>query len=105
LSGKYLDGATPDNSRKQLLGGSMGRETDAARSAIKGYVGIARRHGLDPSQMAIAFTLARPFTTASIIGASRMDQLKTAIDAAYVELSDEVMSQIADVHRAHPMPY
>ncbi|MBU1211629.1 MAG: aldo/keto reductase [Alphaproteobacteria bacterium] len=105
LSGKYLGGETPVGSRKALMGGGMSRETKMAVSATRAYVEIARRHGLDPSQMAIAFTLARPFTTASIIGASRMDQLKTAIDAGSLKLSDEVMGEIGAVHRRYPMPY
>lgn len=105
LSGKYLDGGAPENSRKELLGGTMSRETEAAKGAIRGYVDIAKRHGLDPSQMAIAFTLTRPFTTASIIGASRIDQLRIAIDAGSVTLSAEVMGEIGQVHRAYPAPY
>lgn len=105
LSGKYIDGDVPEGSRKELLGGQMSRETDAAVSAIGDYLEIANRHGLDPSQMAIAFTLARPFTTASIIGATDMDQLKTAIDAGTVKLSDEVMDEISLVHRKYPMPF
>ena len=105
LSGKYLDGSVPEGSRKAMMGGVMSRETKASVAATRAYVEIARRHGLDPSQMAIAFTLARPFTTASIIGASRMDQLATAIAAEAVELSDDVMAEIAAVHRAYPMPY
>jgi len=105
LSGKYIGGEVPEGSRKVLLGGKMSRETDAAISATKGYVDIAKRHGLDPSQMAIAFTLARPFTTASIIGATTMDQLKTAIDAGSVTLTDEVLGEISEMHRQYPMPY
>lgn len=105
LSGKYLAGETPEGSRKAFMGGNMSRETEMAVSATRAYVDIAKRHGLDPSQMAIAFTLARPFTTASIIGASRMDQLETAIDAISVRLPDEVMGEIAEVHRRFPMPY
>lgn len=104
LSGKYLDGGVPEGSRKSFMG-EMARETEKAIGATRAYVDIARRHGLDPCQMAIAFTLHRPFTTASIIGASRMDQLKTAIDADDVALSDEVLSEIAEVHRQFPMPY
>lgn len=105
LSGKYLDGQVPKGTRKAMMGGEMSRETDAAVAATRAYVDIAKRHGLDPSQMAIAFTLARPFTTASIIGASRMDQLATVIAADEVVLSDDVMAEISDVHRAYPMPY
>lgn len=105
LSGKYLSGKLPEGSRKAFMGGKMSRETKAAISATQRYVEIANRYGLDPSQMAIAFTLARPFTTSSIIGATTMEQLKTAIDAISVKLPDEVMDEIAEVHRGYPAPY
>ncbi len=105
LSGKYLGGDVPDGSRKAFLQGKMSRETDQAVSATRAYVDIANRHGLDPSQMAIGFTLERPFTTSSIIGARSMEQLKSAIDAGSVTLSEEVMNEISQVHRKHPMPF
>ncbi|MEQ8824370.1 MAG: aldo/keto reductase [Filomicrobium sp.] len=104
LSGKYLDGDVPKGSRKEFLDG-MTRETAMCVSATRAYVDLAKEHGLDPSQMAIAFTLARPFTTASIIGASRIDQLEIAVAAGDLKLSDEVLRGIAKIHRKYPVPY
>lgn len=106
LTGKYIADAVPEHSRKAMMGGgAMSRETKPAVAATRAYVDIAQRHGLDPAQMAIAFTLSRPFTTAAIIGASRLDQLETAIAADSIELSDDVMAEIASIHRAYPMVY
>jgi aryl-alcohol dehydrogenase-like predicted oxidoreductase len=34
-----------------------------------------------------------------------MEQLETALGAAEISLSDEVIRDIDQVHRAHPMPY
>ncbi len=104
LSGKYLDGDVPANSRKVLLDG-MSRENEQSNAATREYVELARAQGLDPCQMAIAFTLERPFTTASIIGASNMDQLKIAIDAGELKLSKDVLKGIARIHRKYPMPF
>ena len=54
--------------------------------------------------MAIGFVLSRPFVTAAIIGATTMDQLKTNIAAADVAMTDDILGDIARVHRAFPAP-
>src|SRR5262249_20581304 len=41
-------------------------------TAISAYIEVARRHGLDPAQMAIVFAASRPFVTSTIIGATTM---------------------------------
>ncbi len=104
LTGKYVDGARPEGSRATVNLDLGGRMQPLQEPAVKGYLDIARRHGLDPSQMALAFCLTRPFMTSVIIGATTTEQLKTDIAAAELKLSDEVMKDIAAVHRRHPMP-
>lgn len=104
LSGKYLDGGKPAGSRGSInrnIGGRLVPEQDAATRA---YVELAKAHGLDPSQMALAFCLTRPFMAAAIIGATSMEQLKLNIGSADITLSDEVMKAIAAIHRQYPMP-
>ena len=54
--------------------------------------------------MAIAFTLTRPFMTSSIIGATSTAQLATAIGAADITLSPEVLAGIDAIHRRYPRP-
>ncbi|KAF0677586.1 aldo/keto reductase [Profundibacterium mesophilum] len=105
LSGKYQGGACPDGSRMSLNGDLGGRKTDRVFPAIEAYLDIARRHGLDPVQMALAWTVTRPFHTVPILGATGMDQLETALGAASITLSGEVIEEIETAHKAHPMPY
>ena len=74
---------------------------------IDAFPGIEPFYGLgqlDAAQMALAFCLTRPFMMSAIIGATDMDQLKTDIAAADLTLSDEVMADIAKVHRQFPIP-
>ncbi|MCF1481986.1 MULTISPECIES: aldo/keto reductase [Rhizobium/Agrobacterium group] len=104
LSGKYLDGAKPAGSRGSINGDIGGRLTAHQEPATRAYLDLAKQHGLDPSQMALAFCLTRPFMASVIIGATSMDQLKTNIGAADVTLSDEVMKGIAAIYRQYPMP-
>ena len=105
LTGKYQGGAVPDGSRMTFVNDLGGRTTDRAFKATQAYLDIAARHGLDPAQMAIAWTLTRPFMTSSIFGATTMTQLDLALGAADITLSDEVLSEIDIAHRANPMPY
>jgi aryl-alcohol dehydrogenase-like predicted oxidoreductase len=105
LSGKYASEVTPAGTRRSITPDLGGRITPRVWPAIEAYRGIAERHGLDPSQMALAWTLTRPGLCSSIFGATSMEQLETALGAADLTLSDEVLDEIAAAHRAHPLPY
>lgn len=96
LTGKYLDGAIPAGTRGAITGGSY-RSNQYTEPAIRAYLDLARQHGLDICQMAIAFCLTKPFMTSVIIGATTMEQLKTDISAAEVTLSNEVLDGIQQI--------
>lgn len=105
LTGKYAGDVVPEGSRRSLNPNLSGRITPRVFPAVAAYLGIAARHGLDPAQMAIAFCRQRPFPCIPIIGATSPDQLRTALGAANLTLSDEVLAEIDAAHRDHPMPY
>ncbi len=105
LTGKYQGGAVPEGSRMSLNPELGGRRTDRAHRAVDAYLAIARRHGLDPAHLAIAFCRSRPAPTIPIVGATSVEQLDCALGAADVTLSQDVLDDIAQAHRAHPMPY
>ena len=104
LSGKYLNGGRPPGARF-TLNPQMSRYFGAsADQATARYVAVAKRHGLDPGTMALAFVNDRPFLTSSIIGATTMDQLRGDIASVDVTLSDAVLDDIAAVHDVIPDP-
>jgi len=105
LSGKYAPDHTPPGSRRSLVPELGGRITSRVWPAIEAYRAIAERHGLSLPQMALAWTLTRPFMGSSIFGATSMEQLDHALAAAELALSDDVLTEIDEAHRAHPMPY
>ena len=105
LSGKYQGGKIPEGSRLTRSPDLGGRISERVWPAIDAYLGIAKTHGLDPSAMAIAWTLTRPFPIVPIIGATSLEQLETVLGAADVTLPEEVLSEIDAAHRAHPNPY
>ncbi|MDH6266810.1 aryl-alcohol dehydrogenase-like predicted oxidoreductase [Rhizobium sp. SG_E_25_P2] len=104
LSGKYLNGQKPAGSRAAINGDLGGRFQPLQEPAVAAYVDIARRHGLDPSAMALAWCLTKPFMTSVIIGATTMEQLKINLSAADLDLSNDVRQEIAAVIRRYPMP-
>jgi len=104
LSGKYLNGQVPPGSRRSIDGRGSRYAKPHADEATARYVEIARRHGLDPGRMAIAFVLRQPFVTSALVGATSLEQLANAIDAEDLQLSDEVMAEIEAVHVDHPNP-
>src|SRR5512135_118679 len=50
---------------------------------------VAKERGVTASQVALAWVLSKPYITAPIIGATKMDHLDQAIAALDVKLSDE----------------
>jgi aryl-alcohol dehydrogenase-like predicted oxidoreductase len=104
LSGKYLDGANPTGARISLWPNYDRYSNTQAVAATEAYVALARNHGLDPAQMALAYVNSRPFLTSNIIGATGMDQLQNNIASADLTLDDELLEAIEAIHRRWPNP-
>ncbi|ASG21671.1 aldo/keto reductase [Nitrospirillum viridazoti] len=104
LSGKYLNGAMPAGSRRAIDTRGSRYGGPLVDPIVARYLDIARRHGLNPTQMAISFALRQPFMTAVIIGATSMANLESNIAAADVTLSDAVIDEIEAVHQSNPSP-
>jgi aryl-alcohol dehydrogenase-like predicted oxidoreductase len=104
LSGKYLDGARPKDGRITLFSRFQRYTGPIVEAAVRGYVELARRHGLDPAQMALAYVYSRPFVVSALIGATTMAQLRSNVDAAKLALDAEVVAGIEKIHREHPNP-
>jgi len=106
LTGKYHGGtAVPEGSRMTLSPELGGRITPRVWPAVAAYQAIADKHGLNMAQMALAWCCTRPFMASAIFGATKMDQLETALKSTEVVLSDAVLTEITVAHKSHPMPY
>lgn len=105
LTGKYTSGAVPDGSRMSLNEKMGGRMTDRVLDISQVYVDIAKRHGIHPVHMALAFCCQRPFPVSPIFGATTMEQLQVVLDGKDVVLSNEVLDELTAAHKANPMPY
>ncbi|HIF6039631.1 TPA: NADP(H)-dependent aldo-keto reductase [Vibrio parahaemolyticus] len=124
LSGKYLHGAKPEGARctkwerfaryftpQGVKGARCTKWERFARyftpqgvKATEAYVNLAREHGLDPAQMALAFVNQRPFVASNIIGATNLDQLKANIDSIDIKLSDELLTDIQAIGTTYSNP-
>ena len=104
LSGKYLDGRRPAGARITLFERFNRYSNPEAERATAEYVALARRHGLDPAQMALAWVTSRPFVTSNIIGATTPEQLESNLASANLTLPDEVIAQIEAIHTRQPNP-
>jgi aryl-alcohol dehydrogenase-like predicted oxidoreductase len=104
LTGKYQNGALPEGSRKQLFNRLQRYENPQADAAIEDYLAIAKKHGIDPSQLANQFVTTRPFVTSNIIGATTMEQLKLAVTSRHVKWTDELEADVNAAHARNPNP-
>lgn len=105
LTGKYQGGAVPSDSRMALSPELGGRKSERVFGAVDAYLALARKYGVDPVHMALAFTVQRPFGVSTIFGATTEAQLQHVIDGLDTVLPDELMAEIDQTHMAHPMPY
>ncbi|PLW76327.1 aldo/keto reductase [Cohaesibacter celericrescens] len=105
ITGKYLDGKTPEGTRMALFKNFGARyRTIGADPAVRGYMKVAEDFGVDVAQMALAFATSRSFTTSTILGATKMDQLKTDIASQQLVITEEMEKAINDVHMLHSNP-
>lgn len=104
LSGKYLNNARPDGARCSLFERFVRYFTPQGIQATEAYVNLAREHGLDPAQMALAFVNQRPFVGSNIIGATNLEQLKSNIDSLDVVLSEELLQGLQEIGTTYSNP-
>ncbi|MFL0062868.1 NADP(H)-dependent aldo-keto reductase [Tenacibaculum maritimum] len=105
LSGKYLDGKTPEGARGTLFPRFIARYTsEGSQKAVREYQRIAVKNGLTLSELALAYINQLPFVTSNIIGATKMSQLKENINSIHIELSSEILNEIEAIHALIPNP-
>lgn len=106
LSGKYLGGARPEGSRWTISQrNGLFRDTPASTAAIEAYVALAQKHGITPSQLAIAWCDQVDGVTSTIIGATSMAQLEEDIAAFDIQFNDELKAEVKEVIKRFTVPF
>lgn len=112
LSGKYQDGATPPGARFSIYKDYNARTkamrsrflNDATRASTARFMQIAGEAGMAPATLATAWTLTHDYVAATIIGATRVQQLDDTLAAAGVKLGKEVLDACDAVSREIKYP-
>lgn len=104
LTGKFRNGARPANARVTLFSRFSRYSNPESEWATEQYAQLAEQHGLTLTQLALAFIKQQFFVTSTIIGATHLDQLKQNIDAFEINLSEEILKGIEQIHQQQPNP-
>lgn len=106
LSGKYRRGEMPpaDSRAVRFRDRPVARRFDLSRPGnrrkldlVEALAGVAERGGVSLTGMAIAFTLAHPAVTSTIIGPRTIDQLHQLLASSDVRLDAEILDAIDDL--------
>jgi aryl-alcohol dehydrogenase-like predicted oxidoreductase len=105
LSGKYMGGAKPADTRFTLFD-SLGIRfrKPMVSEAVDAYSMLAKRRGITLVQLALGYVASRWFLGASLIGATSMAQLKEDIAAAQLTLDAETLEGIREIQLRYPNP-
>jgi len=104
LSGKYLDGKTPENGRLTLFPVFSRYNNNQSLFLTQKYADLAKELNISLAQLALAFVNQREFVTSNIIGATTIEQLKENIDSIHVEFSQETLEKIDIIQELQPNP-
>ena len=64
---------------------------------------VAKQRGVSNSQIALAWILSKPYITAPIVGATKIEHLDQAITALEIELSEEEIKKLEGAYKPHPV--
>jgi len=104
LSGKYVGGKKPSDARVTLFPNYNRYSSDQSEKAVLEYQKVAEKHGMSLVELSLAFVNQLPFVTSNIIGATKMSQLKENINSIHINLSEEIMNEINEIHKIMPNP-
>jgi aryl-alcohol dehydrogenase (NADP+) len=64
---------------------------------------VAKVHNVSGSQIALAWVLSKPYVTAPIIGASKLEHLNESIAAMEIRLETEEIKVLEEPYQPHPV--
>ncbi len=104
LSGKYLYGKMPKDSRLKLFPIFSRYNSEQSQFLTKKYAELAKKLNVSLAQFSLAFVNQQPFVTSNIIGATTMNQLKENIGSIKVNLSEDILKEIDEIQELQPNP-
>ena len=104
LCGKYLKDPRATGRANLFAAFAQRYQKPNMAKAVAAYVGLARKHDLTPTQLALAFVHGRWCVGSTLLGATSLAQLQEDIAATSVKLSSEVLGEIEQIHLLYPNP-
>ena len=101
LAGGRRKGLEGDSARAKSDDYARQLYEDSDLAVANRVVETARRRGLPPARIALAWLLSRPGVTAPIVGATRMEHLEDAAASLDVSLSKEEVRFLEEPYRPH----
>ena len=107
LSGKYNDGKLPEGARfSSYLNAGERQKVMAQRfvnekslAATKAFMEIASDEGVSPVTLAVAWSKQHDFVASTIVGATKVSQMKEIIDAGAMKMTSETNKRIDQVSK------
>jgi aryl-alcohol dehydrogenase-like predicted oxidoreductase len=102
LTGKYSKGRRPQHARlaKSDRYGEMYLQ-DRMLAVADTYVAVAKKHDLDPIEMAYAWVRQQTFVTTTLSSFSRVEQLKPFLSSSDIRLDDPILADLDAVGQTH----
>ncbi|KAL9183661.1 hypothetical protein ACHAXT_004517 [Thalassiosira profunda] len=106
LTNKYADkDNVPEGARYTLFKGFMDRYYGSQNeAAVAAYSKLAAARGMAPAQLALSWCYHREHVASTIIGATKIDQLKEDIEAYDIKLDDDTLAEINKVYKQFTDP-
>ena len=104
LSGKYKKGKrwrTPRYKTDKYFKGFYFFDNDF--EVLERVKEVAQDKGVSPAQVALAWHFSKPWITAPILGASRVEQVEEAVEALDVKLSGDDIKRLEELYTPHLM--
>lgn len=107
LTGKYASPEVSKTARLNIFPGYMKRYKQSLNiKAVELYCEVAKKYGLTPTELALAWCYKQPFVASTIIGATNLVQLTENIEA-YDKISlitEDVLNDINEVYKIYRDP-
>ena len=104
LTGKFLDDSADKDARLIKDGNRRNSkyQNERVNQIAQATVDVAKRKGVSPSQVALAWLLAQPGVTSPIIGARKLDHLADNLDSVSVELTSDDLAALDGPSQVDP---
>lgn len=97
LAGGILGGVLGGTGGKRRLSEASQKMVERHRPQLERWEALCSDLGHQPGDVALAWTLTKPFVTAPIIGPRTMEQLDGAMRAVELELDDATLTKIDEI--------